>query len=181
MTTTEPKKKTSWREQYEIDLALVRKARDKIIRAQNRGTLSPGLRIVANPTQIVLESVTEDDLAWVKKHFGGREEIQYHGVVKRKERVPVGGGAYYERGRPKAFDTYRLYADLREPDAKHGNPRIEVWGLLRPHECVQWQGHAKFDTLNRPVVSWACAAHNCRKPVSKTKARALGLLPEAKR
>lgn len=165
----------------EADAALMRTARLKIIRAQDRGTLSAGLGISLHQTQIVLSSPTEKDLAWLVKNFGGEQRRDPgRWVTRRKERKAVGDGYYTEVGRPKPHDTWRWSAPLRDPEdqPKHyygGVPRVEVQSILKPHTCIEWMALANRDARGARRTRWACRA--CGKALGKRDAAAMGLTP----
>ena len=150
-------------DQQTADHALTLKALAKIVRAQERGTLSEGLYIRRLPSQIVLEKTTSADLAWVKKHFPGTEELHLDSVRRGKGK------------RKTLHDEYRYLANLRERVESEWfwPPKIEVWGILKPHECRRWTGQAQTNGN----VSWRCASYGCSKKISLTKARELGLMP----
>lgn len=157
-------------ERQKIDRALTIDAMAKIARAQQRGALSDGLRIIRNPTQIVIESATPTDREWLMKNFPG--DLHPH--------LP----AYWHRkGRSKAaIDAHRHVGLLRERVASDPKdafdhfswiPRVEVWHIPQPHECTKFKGRVED---GRP--QWYCADLGCRKPILISKARELGLLPQ---
>lgn len=152
-------------ERRNADRTMTLKALAKIVRAQERGTLSEGLYIRRLPTQIVLENGIATDLAWIKKHFPGTEELHLEAT---------------KRGMGKSkrlYDEYRHLSLLREQAEFETTPswvpRVEVWGILWPHECRRWNGHAHANG----TVSWRCASYSCQKKITLTRARELGLLP----
>ena len=154
--------------QSQADYRLTLDALAKIVAAQRRGTLSAKMSITRYPTQIVLGYTTETDRAWVAKHFPGTTKDHYSGLVKK--------------GRAR-FETHRFVAllrlELEDAQRRSWNaaPRIEVWDIEVPHVCREFKGSARrLDNGNRQVV-WRCAAYGCKKPITKTKARELGLLP----
>lgn len=147
------------------DARLTLEALGKIQRAMLRGTITSRIHLRRLPSQIVLENATDNDLAWVKKTFPGGEETQRATGVRRKP------------GRRERWDEYEYRVDLRpRVDREHftSPPRVEVWGIFHPHQCRNFQGYADKDTGK---VTWRCGAYNCRKKITKTAARELGLLP----
>lgn len=166
-TTRTKTKKTPTPPSREQDYSLTVDTVAKIVRAQQRGTLSVGLYVRRLPTQIVLENTTESDRAWIEKHFpGGEVQRRGYGVKKTK-------------GSRTSFEEHHYRVNLREDFGKHDFylPRLEVWGIMLPHECRDFRGYAE----DGKEPSWHCGAGGCRKRITKTKARDLGLLPEKKK
>jgi hypothetical protein len=153
------------------DHLLTVKALHKIVSAQKRGTLSLGIHIRRLPTQIVLERLTDADRDWMLKHFPGGEYSQVSYGIKRRK----GSSQSYE----EAHYVVGLREPLQAPRAEHPSwvPRVEIWGIMRPHECRNFKG--VVEPGKDPV--WRCGVLSCGKRVTKTKAKALGLNPEKKK
>lgn len=148
-------------ERWRADRDLTNAALAKIARAQARGTLSPRMSISKHEKQIVLSDTTEKDRAWVAKTFGG-ESTRVH---------------YWSKQGKDHLDRFDFRADLRDPtEKKHDwsyvpmTPRVEIW-YTDAHECVEYVGY--IDGHGKP--QWRCRW--CRKRMTVTAARALGLLP----
>jgi hypothetical protein len=143
------------------DLTLA--ALQRIVTAKKRGVLSRNLSIRMLPTQIVLEHTSEQDQTWLFEQFPG--EIRPRGWLERRGRNAVEAMMYIAPLREKVEESY----------VEDHPPRVEVWDLSGPHVCNRFTAHA--DTMARQKIRWTCSAHNCRKPITLTKARELGLLP----
>lgn len=153
--------------QTEFDSRLTLDVVAKIVAAQRRGTLSLRMRVNRYPTQVVLEDTSEKDRAWIAKHFPGITEDHHHALTKK-------GRQRFEKHRYVA----RLRPELEGHSASwHRAPRLEVWGILVPHICREFRGSAKRTEAGARQVVWRCSTYNCNKPITKTQARELGLLP----
>lgn len=145
------------------DAHLTLAASAKILAAQRRGTLSTRMYLRRLPTQIVLENASEDDLAWVRKHFPDGALEDHYGAVERRGR----SGQRIEKHRYIA----RLRPEVEGASAWQRAPKIEVWGVEVPHVCHTFDGR-----VSGGKITWRCAAYRCNKVITKTKARELGLL-----
>lgn len=148
------------------DSMLTIKALSKIVGAQQRGSLSHRLRLTRYPTQVVVEGVSDKDLEWIRRYFPEGKEILHHSASKR-----AGRGR-----RSTVFDSYKYEVLLREPvqDSRYLGagyvPRLEVWGILRPHVCGNFQGRT-----TEKGVRWSCGHYGCRRTLGVREAREHGL------
>lgn len=150
--------------QGEKDARLTLAVLGKIVAAQKRGTLSSRMYIRRLPSQIVLEHTTQTDRDWVTKHFPGEIDNRYGHIVRKVSSTARVEEVHYVAHLREALDGDKMMQRMV--------PRLEVWGIQVPHQCTRFSGSATYDK-----VIWKCAAYNCGKRITKTTARALGLLP----
>ena len=130
----------------------------KVITAQMRGTLTPGLQLSVIGREVRLKNALETDVKWVTKSFPGGTFNKYSSVVSKHERI--------NGRRKKVFYQEHIYDVDLDNDAS-----LSVCYLL-PHTCDSYlRGTVKVGEA--PV--WSCTG--CWKPVTKTRARKLGLIP----
>ncbi len=166
----------TYTEQREIDEGLTLDALAQIVDAQRNGDLPRDLQVSRLPTQIVLQRgsiwgnpIPQEVLDWVREHFEGEERLRHRAMKV---------GTRSNSRKSKVIDEYIHIATLREADSSDRAPdrdylpRIEVWGVHRPHFCARWSGTVKADGRAR----WTCAEPGCHKAMPVRVAREKGLL-----
>ena len=163
-----------------------RRAKDSLLTIQamsdladlmREGALPKDLSITRHRIQVVVDAVghfepfPEEALAVIQERWpGGTEVLQHRAVHSRKQR---------KRTKANVLDQYRLEIPLREVDEEAPQwrpdypPRIEVWGVFRPHVCTRYVGY--LDPSKKP--RWRCADRGCERVLGVRAARAMGLQP----
>jgi len=159
------------------DSLLTLQAMSHLADLMRSGDLPADLSITRHRLQVVVDAVghmepfPEEALEVIKKHWpGGTEVLQHRAVHSRRQR---------KRTKANVQDAYRLEIPLREvdPDAPRWMPdmppRIEIWGVYRPHVCTRYTGY--LDPSKKP--RWRCSDRGCERVLGVRAARAMGLQP----